>query len=89
MRAVKLTNVKHKLNNRKTMGLVAFTSKPKRFLVSFLPRGTTKDAEYMIQYIKDTGKRFQNLERNSIALKDTTSKSTMIDDTLLSLQRIF
>lgn len=70
-RAVKPTNVKSKLTKRKTMGLVAFTCKPKRFSVSILPRGVTIDAEYMIQYIKDTGKRFQNLKHNSIALKDT------------------
>ena len=57
-RAVKPTKVKPKLTTRKTMGLVAFTCKPKRFSVSILPRGKTIDSDYMIQYLKDTGKGF-------------------------------
>ena len=70
-RAVKPTNVKSKLTNMKTMSLVAFTCKPKRFSVSIMPKGTTIDSNSMIEYIKDTSKRFQNLKNHKIALKDT------------------
>lgn len=70
-KAVKPTNVRSKLTNRKTMGLVAFTCKPKRFSVSIMPKGTTIDSNSMIEYIKDTSKRFQNLKNHRIALKDT------------------
>ena len=36
-----------------------------------MPRGTTIDSNSMIEYIKDTSKRFQNLKNHKIALKDT------------------
>ena len=52
------------------MGLVAFTCKPKRFSVSVLPIGETIDAEYMIQYLKDPGKRFLSLKHNKINRKE-------------------
>lgn len=70
-RAVKLTNVKFKLTNWRSMGLVAFTCKPKRFSVSVLPSGTTIDADYMIEYLKETGKMFFDLKMEKIALKET------------------
>ena len=69
-RAVKPTKVKPKLTIRKTMGLVAFTCKPKRFSVSILPRGKTIDSEYMIQYLKNTGKRFLSLKHNKVSLQN-------------------
>ena len=59
-KAIKPTNVKSKQTNRECMVLVAFTSKPKKFLVSMMP---TIDANSMIEYIKDTSKRFQNLKK--------------------------
>ena len=44
----KNANVKSKLTNQKTMGLIAFTCKPKRFLVAMMPSGSTIDANLMI-----------------------------------------
>ena len=33
-------------------------------------QGEYINAEYMIQYLKDTGKRFQNLKKDKISLKE-------------------
>ena len=59
-KAVKPTIAKHKLTKRKSMVLIAFTCKPKRFSVTVLPQGKSVDAQFMINYLKDTGKRFHN-----------------------------
>ena len=53
------------------MVLVAFTCKPKRFSVSMMSKGITIDANFMIEYIKNTFKRFKNLKNHKIALKDS------------------
>ena len=52
------------------MVTIAFTCKPKRFSVALMPQGESINAEYMIQYLKDTGKRFQNLKKDKISLKE-------------------
>ena len=57
-----------KLTKRKTMVLMGFTCCPKRFSVSILHPGTTADRNVMIQYLKDTGHRFNNLKKNKIKL---------------------
>ena len=59
-----------KLTKRKTMLLVAFTCKPKRFSVSVLPQGTTATHETMIEFLKATGRRFSDLKKAKIQLKD-------------------
>ena len=48
-KAIKPTTVKQKLTNRKTMVLIAFSSKPKRFSVSVLPHGQSVDATLILQ----------------------------------------
>ena len=62
-KAVKPTISKQKLTIRKTMVLIAFTCKPKIFSVTVLPQGESVDAQFMINYLKDTGKTFQNLKK--------------------------
>ena len=52
------------------MVTIAFTCKTKRFSVALMPQGESINAEYMIQYLKDTGKRFQNLKNDKISLKE-------------------
>ena len=69
-KAKKPTNVKEKLTRRKTMVTIAFTCKPNRFSVSLIPQGESINAEYMIQYLKETGKRFHNLKKDKISLKE-------------------
>lgn len=70
-RAMKPTSVKSKLTKRKSMGLVAFTWKPMRFSASVLSCGTTIDANYMIEYHRETWKRFPDIKKEKIALKET------------------
>ena len=41
-----------KLTDRKTMVMVSFTSKPKRYSVSVLPKCTSIDSVKMIEYLK-------------------------------------
>ena len=69
-KAVNLTIAKQKLTKRKTMVLIAFTCKPKRFSVTVLPQGESVDAQFIINYLKDTGKRFQNLKKNKVTLQE-------------------
>ena len=70
-KARKPTNVMSKLKNRKSMALVAFTCKPKKFSVSMMPKGTTIYTNSMIEYIKDTSKRLKYLKSQKIVLKDS------------------
>ena len=56
--------------DRKTMVMVSFTCKPKRYSVSFLPKGTSIDSVKMIEYLKLTGKRFMNHRGVKIKFKD-------------------
>ena len=52
---------KPKLTPKKTMLLVSFTCSPVRFSVTALPKGETVSADYMAEYLMDTGNRFRNL----------------------------
>ena len=45
------------------MLLVLFTCSPARFSVTALPKGETVTADYMVEYLKDTGNRFRNLNK--------------------------
>ena len=62
--------VKPKLTPRKTMFLVAFTTSPARFSVTALPKGVTVTADYMVDFLKATGNRFNNLKSHKIKFKD-------------------
>ena len=55
-------------NQKETMVLMGLACCPKRFSVSILPPRTTADSNVMIQYLKDTGHRFNNLKKNKIKL---------------------
>ena len=48
---------KPKLTPKKTMLLVSFTYSPARFSVTALPKGETVTADYIAEYLKDTGNR--------------------------------
>ena len=50
--------------------LVSFTCSPARFSVTVLPKGETVTADYMVEYLKDTGNRFRNLKKDKIAFKN-------------------
>ena len=52
------------------MVLIAFTCKPKIFSVTVLPQGESVDAQFMINYLNDTVKRFQNLNKNKVTLQE-------------------
>ena len=52
------------------MILMAFTCKPKRVSIQALPPGTTADRETMIEYLRTTGRRFNNLKKDKICLKN-------------------
>ena len=52
--AVKPTIAKQKLTERKTVVLIAFTCKPNIFSVTVLPKGEFVDAQFIINYLKDT-----------------------------------
>lgn len=70
-KAVKPTTVRPKqLTTHKTMLSVAFTCNPKRFSVSVLPAGKTVNADFMIDYLKATQKRFASLKSNKICFKE-------------------
>ena len=69
-KAVKPTIAKQKLTKRKTMVLIAFTCKRKIFSVTVLTQGESVDAQFMINHLKDTGKRFQNLKKNKVTLQE-------------------
>ena len=67
-KAIKQT-VKRKLTTRKTMVLIAFTSKPKRFSMSVLPPRQSVDATF-IKSLQGTGKRLLSLKKNKVSLKE-------------------
>ena len=52
------------------MIFIAFTYKPKIFSVTVLPQGESVDAQFMINYLKDTRKRFQNLKKIKVTLQE-------------------
>ena len=52
------------------MVTIPFTCKPNRFSVALRPQGESINAEYMIQYLKDTGKKFHNLKKDKISLEE-------------------
>ena len=52
------------------MLLIAFTCSPARFSITALPRGVTVTAEYMVEFFKSSGHRFNNLKKDKITLKD-------------------
>ena len=60
------------------MVTIVFTCKPKRFSVALMPQRNSINAEYMIQYLKDTNKRFQNLKKDKISLKEMHSQFSVI-----------
>ena len=62
--------VKPKLTVKKTMLLIAFTCSPANCLVTALPRGVTVTAEYMVEFFKSMGHRFNNLKKDKIILKE-------------------
>ena len=66
----KMRVVKPKLTNKKTMLLVAFTCSPPRFSITALPKGTTVDADCMVQFLKDTRHRFNNLRKHPAKFDD-------------------
>ena len=66
----KPTTARAKLTNRKTMLVIALTCKPKRFTVTLVPQGDTMDSKSTIQFLKDTRKRFSQLRRDPLRLKD-------------------
>ena len=59
-----------KITKRKTMLLVVITCNPKRYSLSLLPPGHTVNSDVTIQFLKDTRRRFSQVRRNPIALKD-------------------
>ena len=44
-----------------------------------LPKGETVTADYMVEYLKDTGNRFRNLKKDKIAFKNLSSRWIMQD----------
>ena len=58
--------VKPKLTVKKSMLLIALTCSPARFSITALPRGVTVTAEYMVEFFKSTGHRFNNLKKDKI-----------------------
>ena len=70
--AKRLKVVKSKLTPKKTMLLVAFTCSPARFSVTALPKGETVTAEYMVEFLQATNKRFSSLKKDKITFKELT-----------------
>ena len=66
----KPTVTRAKITKRKTMLLVAIACKPKRYSPTLLPPGHTVNSDVTIQFLKDTRRRFSQVRRNPIALKD-------------------
>ena len=48
------------------------TCSPARFSITALPKGKTANAEYFVQFLKDSNKRFTNLKQKKTRLKDLT-----------------
>ena len=71
-KAKRLQVAKPKLTTKKTLFLIAFTSCPSRFSITALPKDEKIDAECYIQFLKDTGKRFNNLRRSKTKFRDLT-----------------
>ena len=66
----KAPTARPKLTDRKTMEMVSFTCKPKRYSVSVLPKGISVDSLKMIENLKSTGKMFMNHKGGEINFKD-------------------
>ena len=66
----KPTAARAKITKCKPMLLVAITCKPKRYSLTLLPPGHTDNSDVTIQLLKDTKRRFNQVRRNPIALKD-------------------
>ena len=58
------------MTKRKPMLLVAIICKPKRYSLTLLPPGYTVNSDVTIQLLNDTKRRFSQVRRNPIALKD-------------------
>ena len=71
-RAKRFQVAKPKLTIKKTLFVIAFTSCPARFSIIALPKDEKIDAECFVQFLKDTGKRFNNLRRSKTKLRDLT-----------------
>ena len=59
-----------KLTKRKTMVLVAFKCRPKRYSLTLLPQGATVDSTFTTQFLDDTKRRFIQLTTHPIQFKD-------------------
>ena len=70
IKQTKPTVARAKLPKRKAMLLVTTTCKPKRYSLTLLPPGHTVNSDVTIQLLKDTKRRFSQVRRNPIALKD-------------------
>ena len=57
---------------KKTLFLIAFTRFPARFSITSLPKDEKIDAGCFAQFLKDTGKRFNNLRQSKTKLRDLT-----------------
>ena len=67
----KPTTVRAMQTNRKgTMLRLSFTCSPKRVSVKLLPQGDTVDSKVMVDYLKDTGKRFGFLRSGKTSFRD-------------------
>ena len=66
----KPTVARAKITKRKPMLLVTITCKPKRYSLTLLPPGHTVNSDVTIQLLRDTKRRFSQVRRNPIALKD-------------------
>ena len=66
----KPTVARAKMTKRKPMLLVAITCKPQRYRLILLPPGHTVNSDVTIQLLKDTKRRFSQVRRNPIALRN-------------------
>ena len=66
----KTTTPRTKLNKWKTMLLLSSTCSSKRVSVKLLPQGDTLDSKVMVDYLKDTRKRFGSLRSDKTSFKD-------------------
>ena len=59
-----------KLTKWKTMLLLSSTCSPKQESVKLLPQGDTSDSKVMVDYLKDTRKRFGSLRSDKTSFRD-------------------
>ena len=59
-----------KLTKRKTMILIAFSCKPKRFSLTLLPQGATVDSSFTVKFLKATRNRFRQLKTAPVRFKN-------------------